>query len=217
MSPHGQESPSAGERLPILDEVGDALHRDFRRQEKRRRRRAASAVGAGVAVLAVGAVLALPAGDREPADRVLSVAAGVSGGEAWQLVLVEGSAGPCLQLRPQDGSGAQAAQCAAPSSSGATTTAVRTSLGQQSFVYGFSAKNSPAIQITVGNDVSRVATQAFPPPASTLSDLPEGLRVYVAALGDVGERAVTVEPQGPGDSDVILRVPQSGQPGSSSP
>lgn len=204
------EAKSPG--LPIIDEIGQALHRDFVRRERIARRRRAGGVLAGALTIIAAATVALVGNTTQPA-RAIQIAAGHAGDAHWRLVLAETASGTCLRLEPTGGSPGRDGPCARPRGSENHPTAVRASLGGRSFVYGFSDADTRALTITTNDRSRRVQTKDLPPSARRLHLKPDRVRVYITVVGAADETdAITVEPQGPGNSDVIIRVPRTSSP-----
>lgn len=212
--------------LPILDELGDALHREFAGQERTRRRRHLAAGVILSAIVAVSAMtLAMLTGGTQQA-RAVEIATGRTANASWRLVLVRAGSASCLRLAPRDAP-ASGGVCAAPNRfNGAVA---RTRISGQAFVYGFSDAAAPAVRLSAtgeiqhlstsdllpsnrdpsrrgGRFVRQISTKPLPPVVTAMRVVPAGSRVFVAAIPDGRDDTVIVESRDPGDNSVVIRV-----------
>jgi hypothetical protein len=213
--------------LPVLDELGDALNRDFTRREQQRRRRQAAGVLAGVLIV-VATTVAIVGGGAEQA-RATQIATGRTAAASWRLMLIESSSGVCLQLRPRDSRDIDGS-CRAPGRR-LDSIIARARINGQAFVYGLFSDAAPAIRLSATGETQRlpqtllptardprsreggfvrfVSTKPLPTKVRETRSLPAGARVFVVAIPRGRDRTVIVEPRGAGNRHVVIRVPNA--------
>ncbi len=216
--------------LPVLDELGDALSRDFsRREQERRRRHQAAGVLTGVIAAVAATTVAIVGGGAEQA-RATQIATGRTAEASWRLMLIESNSGVCLQLRPRDSTDSDGS-CRAPDRR-VDSTIARARINGQPFVYGFFSEAAPALRLSATGETQHLAaktllpsardpryrgsgfarsasTKPLPPKVRETRRLPAGARVFVVPIPRGRDRTVIVEPRGAGNRHVVIRVPNA--------
>lgn len=216
---------SAG--LPILDEIGEVLHREFVRRERDRRRRQKAAGALMGVIAAAGLAAAALVGVEPERARAIEIATGRAANADWRLVLIESDSGPCLQLRPRYSPGGnRACPIGHPR---LDRPVARARIDGQAFVYGFSNPAAPPVRLGATGRIQylktktmspstrdtryraqastrSITTQALPPKVRAKRLVPGSTRVFVAAIPSGRDRAVIVEPAGSEDNAVVIRV-----------